>query len=127
MGIAEAVRLPGQRPQEETVDYLAAADALVIQGTVSGLNASPLKLFEYAAMARPIIAGDIPAVREILGDDGAAYFPQGDEAALCAAFLALHRDPASAAVLAERARVRVQPFTYRARAATILALARELG
>ncbi len=127
LGLAEAVRLPGQRPQEETVDYLAAADALVIQGTVSGLNASPLKLFEYAAMARPIIAGDIPAVREILGDDGAAYFPQGDEAALCAAFLALHRDPASAAVLAERARVRVQPFTYRARAATILALARELG
>ena len=127
LGIAEAVRLPGQRPQEAVVDYLAAADALVIQGTVSGLNASPLKLFEYAAMARPIVAGDIPAVREILGDDGAAYFPQGDEAALCAALLALHRDPAAAAAQAARARTRVQPFTYRARAATILALAWGLG
>jgi glycosyltransferase involved in cell wall biosynthesis len=127
LGIAGAVRLPGQRPQDEVVDYLAAADALVIQGTVSGLNASPLKLFEYAAMDRPIVAGDIPAVREILGDDGAAYFPQGDDAALCAALLGLQRDPAAATAMATRARARVQPFTYRARAAAILALARELG
>jgi glycosyltransferase involved in cell wall biosynthesis len=126
LGITEAVCLPGQRPQAEVVDYLAAADALVIQGTVSGLNASPLKLFEYAAMDRPIVAGDIPAVREILGDDGAVYFPQGDGAALCAALLAVQRDPAAAA-MADRARARVQPFTYRARAAAILALARELG
>ncbi|MFN8516849.1 MAG: glycosyltransferase [Chloroflexia bacterium] len=127
LGIAEAVRLPGQRPQSEVVDYLAAADALVIQGTVSGLNASPLKLFEYAAMDRAIVAGDIPAVREILGDDGAAYFPQGDGAALCAALLTLQRDPIAAVALAARARARVQPFTYRARAAAILALARELA
>jgi glycosyltransferase involved in cell wall biosynthesis len=126
LGIAEAVRLPGQRPQGEVVDYLAAADALVIQGTVSGLNASPLKLFEYAAMDRPIVAGDIPAVREILGDDGAAYFPQGDDAALCTTLLSLQRDPLAAAAMSTRARERVQPFTYRARAATILALAREL-
>lgn len=121
--IVAAVQMPGQRPQDAVVDYLAAADALVIQGTVSGLNASPLKLFEYAAMARPIVAGDITAVREILGDDGAVYFPQGDDAALCAALHTLQRDPAAAAALAERARARVQPFTYRARAAAILRLA----
>lgn len=126
LGIAAAVRFPGQRPQAEVVDYLAAADALVIQGTVSGLNASPLKLFEYAAMARPIVAGDIPAVREILGDDGARYFPQGDDAALAAALLAVQRDPDAAAMLAKRAHARVQSFTYRSRAATILALARDV-
>lgn len=126
LGIADAVRCPGQRPQDEVVDYLAAADALVMQGTVSGLNASPLKLFEYAAMGRPIVAGDIPAVREVLGDDGAAYFPQGDEAALRAALVTLQRDPAAADAMAARARARVQPFTYRARAAAILALARSL-
>jgi glycosyltransferase involved in cell wall biosynthesis len=127
LGIAAAVQLSGQRPQAAVVDYLAAADALVIQGTVSGLNASPLKLFEYAAMDRPIVAGDIPAVREILGDNGAAYFPQGDDAALCAALHTLQRDPAAAAAMAARARARVQPFTYRARAATILELAQSIG
>ena len=46
--------------------------------------------------------------------------------ALCAALLALQRDPAAAAAMATRARARVQPFTYRARAAAILALAREV-
>ena len=71
LGIAEAVRLPGQRPQDEVVDWVAAADALVVPGVINGLNASPLKMFEYAAMDRPIVADDIPAVREILGDDGA--------------------------------------------------------
>ena len=96
---------------------LAAADALVIQGTVSGLNASPLKLFEYAAMDRPIVAGDIPAVREILGDDGAAYFPQATTRPSAPPCSPLQRDPAAATAMAARARARVQPFTYRARAA----------
>ncbi len=75
------------------VNYLAAADALVMPGMINGLNASPLKLFEYAAMARPIVADDAPAMREILGDDGARYFPPGDDAALCAALDAVRRDP----------------------------------
>jgi len=127
LGIAAAVRLPGQRPQEAVVDYLAAADALVVPGVINGLNASPLKMFEYAAMGRPIVADDTPATREILGDDGARYFPSGDEAALRAALDAIRRDPTAAATMAERARMRVRPFTYRARAAAILALADEVG
>ncbi len=127
LGVAEAVRLPGQRGQDEVPDYLAAADALIVSGTVSGLNASPLKLFEYAAMDRPIVAVDIPAIREILGDDGARYFAPGDEAGLCAALAAIARDPAAATAMAARARERVAPFTYRARAAAMLAFAERIA
>lgn len=123
LGVADAVCLPGQLPQDAVPDYLAAADALVLPGTVSGLNASPLKLFEYAAMARPVVAVDAPALREILGDDGASYVASGDEAGLAAALAAVRGDPAGASARAERARERVRPFTYRARAAAILALA----
>jgi len=94
-----------------------------VPGMINGLNASPLKMFEYAAMARPIVADDTPAVREILGDDGARYFASGDVAALGAALRELRRDPEAAAALAARAQERVAAFTYRARAATILALA----
>lgn len=122
LGIGDAVRLPGQRGQDEVPDYLAAADALVLPGTVSGLNASPLKLFEYAAMARPIVALDAPALREILGDDGALWVAAGDDEGLRAALATIRRDPLGAARMAERAGARVAPFTYRARAATILAL-----
>lgn len=126
LGLDGAVRFPGQRPQDEVVGYLAAADAVVVPGMINGLNASPLKMFEYAAMARPIVADDAPATREILGDDGARYFRSGEEAGLCAALDAIRRDPAAAAAMAARARGRVRPFTYQARAATILALAGEV-
>ncbi len=123
LGIADAVRLPGQRPQDEVVAWVAAADVLVVPGMINGLNASPLKMFEYAAMARPIVADDMPAVREILGDDGARYFASGDVAALGAALRDVRHDPEAAAAMAARAQARVAAFTYRARAATILALA----
>jgi glycosyltransferase involved in cell wall biosynthesis len=126
LGIAAAIRLPGQRPQDEVVAWVAAADALVVPGVINGLNASPLKMFEYAAMDRPIVADDIPAVREILGDDGAAYFRSGDRAALHAALDRVRRNPQEAAEMAARVRERVAAFTYRARAATILALAEEV-
>ena len=122
LGVGDAVRLPGQRGQDEVPDYLAAADALVLPGTVSGLNASPLKLFEYAAMARPIVALDAPALREILGPDGACWVAAGDDEGLCAALATIRRDPQGAARMAERARARVAPFTYRARAAAILSI-----
>ena len=123
LGIGAAVRLPGQRPQAEVAEWVAAADALVVPGVINGLNASPLKMFEYAAMERPIVADDIPAVREILGDDGARYFAAGDVAALQAALASIQRDPTEAAAMAARVRTRVAAFTYRARAATILELA----
>ena len=126
LGIAAAIRLPGQRPQDEVVAWVAAADALVVPGVINGLNASPLKMFEYAAMDRPIVADDIPAVREILGDDGAAYFRSGDRAALHAALDRVRRNPQEAAAMAARVRERVAAFTYRARATTILALAEEV-
>jgi glycosyltransferase involved in cell wall biosynthesis len=34
---------------------------------------SPLKMFEYMASKRPIIASDLPSVREVLGEDDALF------------------------------------------------------
>ncbi len=126
MGIGAAVRLPGQLSQDEVVNWVAAADTLVVPGVINGLNASPLKMFEYAAMARPIVAEDLPAVREILGDDGAAYFRSGDQGSLRDALDLLRREPDRAMAMASHARERVAAFTYRARAAAIRALAEEV-
>lgn len=123
LGIADAVVFPGQRPQAEVVNWVAAADALVIPGVINGLNASPLKMFEYAAMARPIVAADQPAVREILGADGAYYFEPASEQSLTAALEAVQQQPQQAAAGAGQAQAQVAAFTYQARAAQILALA----
>lgn len=126
LGIHETIRLPGQVPGAEVARYLAAADCLVVPRTVSGLNASPLKLFEYAAMERPIVAVDSPALVEVLGADGALYVPVGDEAALARALRKIAGEPAEAARMAARARDRVAPHTYRARAEAIAALAEQV-
>lgn len=123
LGVAGALTMPGQRPASEIPRYLASADVLVVPGTVSGLNASPLKLFEYAAMDRPVVAVKSKALREILGTDGAIYFPAGDELALARALVRAATAPAASSQMAARARELVTPHTYRARAAAIVAVA----
>ncbi len=69
-------------PVEAIPAYQAAADVLVIPDTVTKASASPLKLFEYAAMARPIVASDLPALREILPADSVRYVAPGHAGAL---------------------------------------------
>lgn len=127
LGIADAVQCVPPQANAAIPAYLAAADALVLPDTVSKESASPLKLFEYAAMERPIIAADLPALREILPGDAAVYVPAGDTGALDGAleWIAAHPDAARARAVAARAAV--APFTYRARAAAIAGFCRTVA
>jgi glycosyltransferase involved in cell wall biosynthesis len=85
-------------------------------------------MFEYMAMQRPIVCVDLPALREILGDDGARYVPPRASPALAEALLELAARPAQAAALGQRAGTRAQGYTYTARARAVLAeLARAAG
>jgi glycosyltransferase involved in cell wall biosynthesis len=115
--IAARVQFVGRQSPDATAQYLAAADALVIPDTVTDATASPLKMFEYMAMARPIVCVDRASLREIL-DDGALYFPRGDAAALAHALQQAMR--ADAQPLAERAHTRAAEFTYAKRAEKIV-------
>ncbi|MDL1896244.1 glycosyltransferase family 4 protein [Anaerolineae bacterium CFX7] len=114
--LGDRVQLIGRQAPDVIAAYLAAADALVIPDTVTDATASPLKMFEYMAMRRPIVCVDRAALREIL-DDAALYFPRGNVADL-AAQLARAIQPA-AQTLGVRARERVQEFTYAKRAEKI--------
>jgi glycosyltransferase involved in cell wall biosynthesis len=119
LGIEAAVRIVPPQPNGAIPAYLAAADALVLPDTVSKESASPLKLFEYAAMERPIIAADLPALREILDDTAAVYVPAGDVAALAEALTWIANHLADARPRAARAREAVAVYTYGARARAI--------
>lgn len=119
--IAAAVQCVGVHPQTVVAQYMAAADVLVLVDTVSKASASPLKLFEYAACARPIILTDLPALREVLPDNAAQWVTPGDTDALADAFRQIAAYPAAASAMGMRAADAVRPHTYGARAAAVVA------
>ena len=91
----------------EVAALLREADLLVLPNRATSVSAnytSPLKLFEYLAAGRPIVASDLPALREILRDrENAWLVPPDDTAALAAALKTIARDKALAVRLAKAA------------------------
>ena len=89
---------------------------------------SPLKLFEYMAAGKPILASDIPALREVLRDgETALLLPPGDAQAWAAAARRLLADPPAATALGARAQADfLATYTWEARATGILARLRDV-
>ena len=121
----ERVRLVGYVPPVHIPTYLAAADVLALPNSaktsVSRFYTSPLKLFEYMAAERPIIASDLPALREIIThEETAILVPPDDASAFAAAVERLCADAALARRLAANARHAVADHTWDHRATRIL-------
>lgn len=122
------VHILGKKLYADIPRYLVAADVLVIpnsaQEDISRLYTSPMKLFEYMAAGRPIVASDLPSLREVLDEKTAAFF-KPDNARDCArAIEEILADPATAHARAVRASEKVRQYTWRARAEKILAAVR---
>jgi glycosyltransferase involved in cell wall biosynthesis len=107
-------------PPADVAPYLKAADVLVLPNTatlVSRTYTSPLKLFEYMAAGRPIIASDLPAFREVLRDEeNALLVPPENPEALASAAVRLIRDPELSERLARRAFDDVEAYSWAKRA-----------
>lgn len=65
-GIADRVTVTGIVDRDQVPDYVAAFDIALQPSVVS--YASPLKLFEYLAMGRAIVAPATPNIMEVLTD-----------------------------------------------------------
>jgi glycosyltransferase involved in cell wall biosynthesis len=91
--------------------------------------ASPIKLFEYMAARRAIVASDLPSVAEVVKDgESALLVPPGDVTALAAALMRLRDDPALRERLAACAHAEVMAhYTWAARAMAILAHIQRAG
>lgn len=125
LGLAERVTFTGL-VQRERVPLLVAAFDVALQPAVVEY-ASPLKLFEYLALGRAVVAPQVPNLMEVLSDgDNALLFDPDQPGALEAALARLCDDPALRAHLGAAARdtIRSRGFTWRANAERIVVLFR---
>jgi glycosyltransferase involved in cell wall biosynthesis len=85
-----ALRIVDRQPRAEMAAYQALADVLVSPRAYGGNL--PLKIFDYLAAGRPIVATDIPTHRTVLAEDRAVLVaPRTD--ALARGILTLLGDP----------------------------------
>lgn len=127
LGLADRVHITGKLPHGEVPAVMQGFDVALQTGAAP--YASPLKLFEYMALGRPVIAPDQPNIREVLADgENALLFAPGDATAFRSALQRLCVDAALRRRLGEAAlaTVETRPLTWAHNAARIEALAEEL-
>ncbi|MGH9411604.1 MAG: glycosyltransferase family 4 protein, partial [Vicinamibacterales bacterium] len=117
---ADGVEFTGAVPPADVARHLARADALVLPNRRSAISdrfTSPLKLFEYMTAGRPIVASDLPSIREVLTHERNALLAEaGNPHAFVAAITRLKDDRALGARLAAQARADVVDYTWAKRA-----------
>jgi glycosyltransferase involved in cell wall biosynthesis len=117
---ASRVTFTGLVPPPQVAGRLRETDVLVLPNPASAVShafTSPLKLFEYMASGRPIVASDLPSIREVLVHErNALLVPPGNPQALTAAIRRLKDDRDLGAALAARARDDVSEYTWEKRA-----------
>lgn len=108
LGMIDRVVVTGRVPHERVPDYVAAMDVAVVAHDRTGV-ASPMKLLEYMAMAKPVVAPRLDNVRDVVDDDRTGLlFTPGDVNTLAAALQRLAADPALRARLGRAARESIE-------------------
>ena len=97
----DVVRLLGART--DVPDLIVAADVVAVPSRVEGL---PGAVLEAMALETPVVASDLPMVREAIGDHAAALVQVDDAPALAAALRDVLLDPGPVAASTAAARRR---------------------
>ncbi len=127
LGVGDRVTFVGKVPHAEIPAHLAALDIAVIPH--SNAYGSPMKLFEYMAAGKLVVAPWLPPIVSVIGaDDGGVLFPPLDQDGLQRALDGLLGDAERRAQLGARAREKVLGgYVWRRHAQTILDIHAELS
>ena len=124
----EHISILSHQPKTRIPLFVKSADVLVIPNSakaeISRSHASPLKLFEYMASGVPIVASDVPSLREILTDEAAFFFKPDDEAGLANAAMDVLEEGETASKKAHFAYTKVHGYTWASRASSVAAFLR---
>ncbi len=127
LGVADRVTFTGVVQRDAVARHVAAFDIALQPAVVA--YASPLKLFEYLALGRAIVAPRQPNIQEVLQDEvNALLFDPEDKGSLVDAIRRMMRDPDLRERLARNAAATIdaQGLTWRANAQRVTQLAQGL-
>lgn len=114
----------GRKPHLMIPQYLHAADILALPNSrtteESEYGTSPIKLFEYLAAGKPIVASDLPSIREIVSDKEVVFANPDDPQDFARAIKGIMGDPLYAKSLGEAAFKKSSTFSWDQRAQSIL-------
>jgi glycosyltransferase involved in cell wall biosynthesis len=123
------VQFVGFLPNAELPQYQAACEVFLMphEQIVSGSSGAdiaeftnPLKMFEFLACGRPILASDLPILREVLDEKNAILLPIADLNAWAEALASLSQDPTRIAKFAEAGRKTAAKYSWLNRAECVL-------
>jgi glycosyltransferase involved in cell wall biosynthesis len=116
----------GYLPYRDLPRNQRAADILVIPNSakedVSRLYTSPLKVFAHMASGVPIIASDLPSIREALNETNAYLIEPDNAEALAEMIKKVLSEPTHAHMVAMKAQHDVRNFSWNSRAEKIIKL-----
>ena len=124
LGVSDRVRLARAVPPAQRFQVIASADICLVplsKRTIASRYTSPLKVFEYMAMGKPIVATDLPSIRLLLEPGKHALLAEAENpASFAQAIRTLLQTPHMAERLAKTAQQHAQRYTWEKRAEKIL-------
>lgn len=118
------VIIAGRKPHTEMPRWLCAADVLLLPNSgkeaISRLYTSPMKMFEYMAAGKPIVASRLQSITEILNDANAELVEPDNPHSLAEGILRLKNDPTRAGKLARQAQKDISQYSWEKKAESML-------
>ena len=120
----ENVLCVGHRDFKEMPLWLASANVLLVLGTASSeysyKHTSPMKLFEYMASQKPIIASKTPAIEQIVSKNEVEFYEPDNAEDLADAISRVLENQSESQKKSQNAHEKVQEFTWNKRAKSVL-------
>lgn len=127
----QTVSVIGRRDDKTRPVYLRAADVLVIPNTakneISAKYTSPLKLFGYMATGTPIVASDLPSIREVISEHESFFAEPDNPKSFSDAMVYAYEHEEDAKKRATSARDLVREYSWDVRADKIVKILQSIS
>lgn len=122
------ILIVGHKPHPEIPYWLKSADVLVLPNSgkeeISQYYTSPLKMFEYMAVQKPIVASNLPSIGEILNKDNAVLVQPDNPGDLARGIEKALKDSYLSAKIVKQAFKDVQKYSWLERTKNIIKFVR---